>query len=153
MQGTIDRLAYEYLAVCVPIVVLGAPFGSLIGSHFHRQLLAGLVYLLDTVALVSAFVIVKLTTWLIVACVLIIVIGFSFFGILAYAGQKLMARVVEDEIRQENLRNTAQPADIVISNTDTKTQQSAVNEGKIAGNTGVSNDAFDEGGPVHTTGL
>ncbi len=33
----ISTEAWEYLAVCVPIVVIGAPFGSVLGSHFHRQ--------------------------------------------------------------------------------------------------------------------
>jgi hypothetical protein len=29
--------SWHYLAVCVPIVVLFAPFGSFMSSHFHRQ--------------------------------------------------------------------------------------------------------------------
>lgn len=29
--------AWEYLAVCVPVVVICAPLGSLVASHFHRQ--------------------------------------------------------------------------------------------------------------------
>jgi hypothetical protein len=44
--------SWKYMAVCVPIVVLCAPFGSYISSHFHRQVLAFLIYILDTLALV-----------------------------------------------------------------------------------------------------
>ncbi len=44
--------AWKFLAVCVPIVVFFAPFGSFLSSHFHRQVLAFLIYVLDTVALV-----------------------------------------------------------------------------------------------------
>ena len=44
--------AWNYLAVCVPIVVFFAPFGSFLSSHFHRQVLAALIYILDTIALV-----------------------------------------------------------------------------------------------------
>ena len=44
--------AWNYLAVCVPIVVFFAPFGSFLSSHFHRQVLASLIYILDTIALV-----------------------------------------------------------------------------------------------------
>ena len=32
----VSQEAWEYTAVCVPIVVFCAPFGSLIASHFHR---------------------------------------------------------------------------------------------------------------------
>jgi hypothetical protein len=45
----------KYLAVCVPIVVFFAPFGSFVSSHFHRKVLASLIYILDTVALVITF--------------------------------------------------------------------------------------------------
>ncbi len=37
MLQAISTEAWEYLAVCVPIVVIGAPCGSMLGSHFHRQ--------------------------------------------------------------------------------------------------------------------
>ena len=35
--GGAEQEAWEYMAVCVPIVVLCAPMGSLIASYFHRQ--------------------------------------------------------------------------------------------------------------------
>ena len=41
---------WDYLMVCVPIVVFGAPIGFLIGSHFHRLVLACFVYVIDTAA-------------------------------------------------------------------------------------------------------
>lgn len=44
--------SWNYLAVCVPIVVLFGPLGSFLASHFHRQVLAVLIYVLDTIALV-----------------------------------------------------------------------------------------------------
>ena len=53
--------AWGFLIVCVPIVVIFAPLGSIISSHFHRQVLASLIYILDTIALVTAFVVIKLT--------------------------------------------------------------------------------------------
>lgn len=48
-----EEEAWKFLAVCVPIVVFFAPFGSFLSSHFHRQVLAALIYILDTIALVS----------------------------------------------------------------------------------------------------
>ena len=45
--------AWGFLIVSVPIVVIFAPLGSILSSHFHRQVLAYLIYILDTIALVS----------------------------------------------------------------------------------------------------
>ena len=53
--------AWGFLIVCVPIVVIFAPLGSIISSHFHRQVLAFLIYILDTVALVTAFIVIPIT--------------------------------------------------------------------------------------------
>ena len=60
-------------------------------------MLAALIYILDTVALISAFAIVKLTPTLIGASVGIIVFGFIFFGFLSFLGHRLMQTVTEDE--------------------------------------------------------
>ena len=35
--GGAEQEAWEYMAVCVPIVVFCAPMGSLVASYFHRQ--------------------------------------------------------------------------------------------------------------------
>ena len=37
ISGGAEQEGWEYMAVCVPIVVFFAPMGSLIASHFHRQ--------------------------------------------------------------------------------------------------------------------
>jgi len=47
--------AWNYLAVVVPIAVFSGPFGSLISSYLHRQVLAWFIYILDTLALVTNF--------------------------------------------------------------------------------------------------
>ena len=60
-DGGVEEEAWGYLIVCVPIVVIFAPLGSIVSSHFHRQVLAALVYILDTVALVTALVVIPLT--------------------------------------------------------------------------------------------
>ena len=51
--------AWNYLAVVVPIVVFFGPFGSFVSSHFHRQVLAMFIYVLDTLALVSYYLRIK----------------------------------------------------------------------------------------------
>ena len=53
--------AWGFLIVCVPIVVIFAPLGSILSSHFHRQVLAFLIYILDTVALITALIVIPLT--------------------------------------------------------------------------------------------
>ena len=84
--------AWEYLMVCIPIVVIGAPVGSLLGSHFHRLVLAFLVYAIDTAALIGAFAIVPQTPLLAGVSVGIIVVFFFFFILMTKAGSMLMER-------------------------------------------------------------
>ena len=92
-----DQLAWDYLAVCIPVVVIGAPCGALLGTHFHRLVLAFFVYLIDTAVLVTAFVLVKQTPLLAGVSVAIIIGGFIFFLAVTYAGQKLLAYIEEYE--------------------------------------------------------
>ena len=85
--------AWEFLAVCIPIVVIGAPLGSVLGTHFHRQVLASMIYIIDTVALISAFVLVRPTPVLAGISVGIILFGFLFFFLLTFIGHKLLGRI------------------------------------------------------------
>lgn len=51
--------AKEFLYACMPVVCVGAPLGAVLGSNLHRLTLAALVYVVDTVQLLGAFVLVK----------------------------------------------------------------------------------------------
>jgi len=106
--------AWEFVGVCVPIVVFGAPFGSVIGTHFHRLVLASFVYITDTVALISAFCLVPLTSWLIGTSVIIIIVGFVFFFVITKIGERLMIHVEwkEDEEIEEDKEVEEQERDI-----------------------------------------
>ncbi len=53
----------------------------------HVQVLAALIYIIDVTALIGAFAVVKLNKWLIMASIIIIFLGFAFFGLLAYVGE------------------------------------------------------------------
>ena len=55
----LSPLAWDFFAVCAPIVVIGAPLGSVLGSYVHRLALAAFVYVTDFVQLVGALVIVQ----------------------------------------------------------------------------------------------
>ena len=57
----VEPEALGYLTVCVPIVVFFAPMGSILSSHFHRQVLACMVYILNSIALVTFFVVTPMT--------------------------------------------------------------------------------------------
>ncbi|CAD5225688.1 unnamed protein product [Bursaphelenchus xylophilus] len=98
MQQGVSQLAYEYFAVSVPVVVTCSPIGAFVSSHLHRQVLACFVYILETLA-VLGFLITGPKWTLIVAGAVIIIVGFTFFYIIAKLGQKLSG--VESE-RQSN---------------------------------------------------
>lgn len=87
-QG-ISMESWEFLAVCLPVVVLGAPFGSVLGSHFHRNVLAMLVIVLDTVALVTAFIVIPQTLTLGLMSGGLILGGIALFSIIAYVGRAI----------------------------------------------------------------
>ena len=95
-MGDVSDDAWNYLTVCVPVVVIGAPLGSVIGSHFHRLVLAALIYILDTVALVTAFIIVPQSVALTSVSVSIIIGGFIFFYVLTVVGERIMKGIPED---------------------------------------------------------
>ena len=114
MMKAIHIDSYYYLAVCAPIVVLGAPLGSVIGSHFHRQVLASFNYLTDTVALISGFAIVKQDAILIGVSIGIILFGFVFFGVLCYLGHRLMGKILDEWEESENGINLRNRQEVII---------------------------------------
>ena len=100
-QGNINPEVYNMWLVAVPVVCVFAPIGSIISSHFHRALLAGLIYVVDIVQFIGALVIVK--PWLSKAeggktttpeklcwsSGLILTFGIIFFTIIAFSGKYL----------------------------------------------------------------
>lgn len=113
-MGGVENDAWGFFAVCVPIVVIGAPLGSVIGSHFHRLVLASMVYITDTVQLVAALAIVK--PWqkqgkkvsdplhLSLTSLAILLSGAIFFKLMEVAGRILLGiqeqRIAEREQMQ-----------------------------------------------------
>lgn len=104
LQGGVERNAWGYFAVAAPIVTLGAPMGSLIGSHLHRLALAATIYMTDTVQVIIAFVVVK--PWLksneigkgnpLLLCLtsgLIVIFGAIFFKFLSNFGTSQLLEI------------------------------------------------------------
>jgi uncharacterized membrane protein YfcA len=106
MMSSISNLAWEYFAVCIPVVTVFAPFGSLLASHFHRLVLATAIYILECLALIG-FLITR-PEWQLIAIGAIIIAGFFvFFSIISRIGEKMANDVITaaaaapDDIKKE----------------------------------------------------
>lgn len=55
----IHGAVWEFLAVCVPIVVWGAPLGATIAAHLQRLTISKILYILDTIQFVAALVVIQ----------------------------------------------------------------------------------------------
>ncbi|VDN02523.1 unnamed protein product [Thelazia callipaeda] len=95
----ISELAWQYFQVSVPVVVICAPLGSLIASHFHRLVLASFVYILEILALIG-FLITRPPVYLILWTAAIILFSFIFFVILCKIGA-IWSKNIENK-RAEN---------------------------------------------------
>jgi hypothetical protein len=91
--------AWSYFAVCVPIVVFFAPFGSILSSHFHRQVLAALIYVLDTIAIVTAFIVIPMTLERGLMSAGLVFGGFLFFFAMSKGGEKVLGSIETKEGR------------------------------------------------------
>ncbi|XP_042238254.1 uncharacterized protein LOC121876852 isoform X1 [Homarus americanus] len=92
--------SWEYLLAVLPIVVIGAPVGALIGTHFHRLVLAACVYILNTLSLIGAFVIVPQTPALAGGSVGAMVGMFIFYIILFKLGERMndkYAKIIKEK--------------------------------------------------------
>jgi len=103
----VEPEAWKYLAVCVPIVVFFAPFGSIVSSHFHRQVLAALIYVIDTVALITAFAVIPMTLERGLLSGGLIIGGFIFFFLINKGGERFLRSVEQGEERAKELAGTA----------------------------------------------
>ena len=141
MHDVISDNAWEYLGVVVPIIVLGAPIGSVLGTHFHRLVLAGLVIVLDTIGLIGAFAIIRpLPAVLIGSCVGIIVFGIGLFMLVTFIGQKLLDRIEADEKNREGIEmNEPEDSDNQIQESPT---EYLIEEGQNCKNS-VNKDVHD----------
>jgi uncharacterized membrane protein YfcA len=111
-QGGVSEEAINLWLCCVPIVVIGAPLGAILSSHFHRSILSGLIYIIDSVQLIGALIIIKPWTTLktdtpfnlCLMSSIILVTGGIFFTLVAYTGQYLKDKVKEWDI-EKSLEN------------------------------------------------
>ncbi|KAK6047287.1 hypothetical protein COOONC_15208 [Cooperia oncophora] len=90
-EGDVPNLALDYLKVSIPVGVTLAPFGSFLGSHFHRQVLACFIYVLEALSVIG-FLLTRPEMTLIYIGMGIIFAGFVFFSVISKAGEWLMER-------------------------------------------------------------
>ena len=108
-----QEAVWNFVAVCIPIVVIGAPIGATISARVSRHVISGFIYFLDTVQFISAIAIIQ--PWskphpnnigLSVACVGTLLIGSGFFWLLANAGEA--KQEIANQARQELVNSPAE---------------------------------------------
>ncbi|RCN48607.1 hypothetical protein ANCCAN_05245 [Ancylostoma caninum] len=103
MMGDVSEMAWKYFALSIPVSSITGPVGSFLGSHLHRQVVAGFVYVLEIVAL-AGFLCTKPAWQLIAAGGCIIFGGFVFFSFISKSGQYILKGIEE---KQEKERRQA----------------------------------------------
>ena len=106
VTNTMPQTSWEYLLVVIPIVTVGAPFGSFIGTHFHRLVLAACVYIVTTISLIGAFVIVPQTAALSGGACAIIIGGCIFFVILSLIGKRLVKNYIKRRLMRGHVNQS-----------------------------------------------
>ena len=96
----VEAEAWRYLAVCVPVVVLVAPLSSMLSSHFHRLVIAWLIYLVDVLSFITALCVIPMlpdgdVTRVVVVTVLVVG-GVAFFLLLSRLGEMYSVRVSKE---------------------------------------------------------
>lgn len=82
-------MRFQYIKVTVPVSITLAPLGSFLGSHFHRQVLANLVYFFELLAMIG-FLSTRPALPLILASGGILVFGFILFSFVSRKGKQLL---------------------------------------------------------------
>ncbi|CAH1777324.1 unnamed protein product [Owenia fusiformis] len=100
IQSDITEDAWVYLLVCIPVVVCGAPIGSVIGSYLHRLVLACFIYVVTTAGLVASFAIIPLTPILIGLSVGVVIGGAIFYISVTLAGARLLIQTERREQKE-----------------------------------------------------
>ena len=86
VRGDLAPEAWNYWWVCVPIVVVGAPFGAWFIKHRSRLFVAGLLYASIGIQFVAALIIIPMNGKLVGFSVSIFLLGMLFFRWMANRG-------------------------------------------------------------------
>lgn len=90
-------LSFSYsFSFTVPVVVVCAPMGSFLASHFHRLVLASFIYVLEVVA-VLGFLITRPQPYLVLVGSIIVLASFLFFLVISRLGQRLHEQAMSNK--------------------------------------------------------
>lgn len=78
--------AINFWLVCIPVVMLGAPFGAYIIDKINRMTIAGLLYAIIMAQFIAAIFIIHPTGYLLLASVLSFFTGMTIFFLLTQSG-------------------------------------------------------------------
>ncbi|KAI6185077.1 hypothetical protein M3Y97_00666000 [Aphelenchoides bicaudatus] len=99
IMGDVEQIVYDYIKVTVPVSITLAPLGSFLGSHFHRQVLANLVYFFEFLAMLG-FLSTRPAWSLIAASACILLVGFFLFSYVSRKGKQLLLAQEGTALRQ-----------------------------------------------------
>ena len=109
-MGGVEVDAWGFFAVCVPIVVIGAPLGAFFGSYAHRLTLAFVIYIIDAAQLIGALVVIQ--PWstlktdtplhLSLTSLALFVGGLVFFHLLSRWGLRMLEKQESEKLVQES---------------------------------------------------
>ena len=97
MEGAMEPEAWGYWYVCVPIVVVGAPFGAWFIKNKSRLFISGILYASIAIQFVSALIILKVFAepQLALFSTAIFAAGVGFFWFLAHGGSRRLEWLTE----------------------------------------------------------
>lgn len=81
--GGIDLKAFEYMLVCVPVVIFGAPLGSIFIKNKGRKFITAFLLTTVSIQFITALIVIPLTTNLILLSIATLVFGLTLFQLLS----------------------------------------------------------------------
>lgn len=79
IEGGMAQDAWNYLLVCIPIVIIGAPFGSVFISNKSKDFIQKLLMVSIVIQFLSSLIIIKQTITLLLFSLSVIILGGLFF--------------------------------------------------------------------------
>ncbi|KAI6197410.1 hypothetical protein M3Y94_01220700 [Aphelenchoides besseyi] len=117
IMSEISELAFQYWSISVPVVVTCSPAGAFVASHLHRQTLAFMVYILETLSLIGFLLTRPKFTLLLVGCAIVVAHIFIFFAL------SKLGKLINDGLTVEKKQESPRTNQII---TETSTPEDEV---------------------------
>jgi uncharacterized membrane protein YfcA len=115
-QGGVEGDALHFWPCAIPVVVIMAPLGSILGSHFHRLVLAYWIYISDTLALLTGIIVIQpwKDTGLSITTIVVIIFGALFFSWIARLGESWCIDQYKEEKEVKPMMESPGPESVSI---------------------------------------